>query len=326
MTHADARLDYLAYVRKRLRDRKSEDPISDAAADPARYAKPLWHPTSASRLIDGTAKTRRVKEGDRIWLLQLVEIGGVALPPALDGVVEVGSVLPMAEIPADLRGRSSEKDKSHGFLATELSFWCPWVGAERDFTGLEFETANGPGQPLPSSQDGTWRHWGQRLQAPRRLSTRDVARLERLSRRVLSRPRAFVSFAWNDGAAYAGMMAKLLSQRGFSVWLDQFNMPRRIGNGSILASRPDMGAHLQDCVRGSAAFVQLATRRATGCSEWCARELEAAERQKERDPKFVLATIDLASWQKGMSVGCDVKQGLERLATDVARAAGLEEG
>ena len=310
-----ARLDFLSYVRAPLGKIKQAAELSDREADPARYSKPFWHPTSDDRLIIGLGRGRRrraLRRHDRIWLMHQVEIGGVDLPPALDGMVEVDAVRRMSEVPAWLVQGSSEASKSHAVMATEDSFWCPWVSGVDAFSRLQFRTLTGHGKPLQTAGRG-WLDWGYRLQRSRWLTPDDAAVLERLAAETKHRPRVFISFAWSDGAAYAGEMAKILGESGFSVWLDHFAVPRRIGRGAVEAPQDRFLAYLRQMVCGSAAFVQLATPRARDQSEWCRAERQAASGV----PSLASVVIDLPKLYGGNGPVADAALNLMK---DAARS------
>ena len=101
--------------------------------------------------------------------------------------------------------------------------------------------------------------------------------MEQLAATSEERPKVFISFAWRDGAAYAGLAARAFSENGLAVWLDHFTMPRRLRDGRVSAPKGKLANHLKTCIGQSKGFLQIGSPHAVENSDWCAAELRYAE-------------------------------------------------
>ncbi len=222
--------DYIHYIPRRIVTRwpaRADDPWFAAFQHPADgFERPQVHTSRSAR-----GPARQVAAGDRIWLVGQVHTPWGALPPGLDGCIEVQRV-------------ETRDDGALRYLAAPGSAWFVLADASRMLAELQTVAASGQVQPLRADPE---RPIGHSLQSLRRLVS--AAPLVAWAETLRPERAHFISYRLRDGTQPAFQLAARLLAAGEAVYWDRWCLPRRLAERRETVEDAALDHHLMSHLR-----------------------------------------------------------------------------
>lgn len=206
----------------------------------------------------GIAST--VKPGDCIWIVSQIFSPWGPIPPSIDARIDV----------QDIKIR---KDGGYNYMAASSSKWFPLLDAQVLLQTLE--TVNAEGQRKALWRDIS-RPIGHSLQSMRRLYSANP--LIAWENDMAQKPLNFISYRIADGTAGAFQHARLLAERGESVFWDRWCLPRRLAERRELVSSTKLNEKLMNDLRSATIVWGIETEKYWEKNSYAQKEFAEAQK------------------------------------------------
>lgn len=186
----------------------------------------------------------------------------MCLPPALDARIAVTKAFSkdhLATAAATIQWLL--RQYAYAFEADprpSRSYYLPW----NHFGPTLNEVIAGAAMPVvePEVQSfATYARLLQHFQTPRRLAPGKAAVLEAYAQRVLTMPRAFISYRRKEAAVLAMQAAARAFHHGMAPWWDQWAMPRKIAQEEALCASPSLHKALSRAISQAQCAITIQT-------------------------------------------------------------------
>lgn len=227
-----------------------------------------------------------------VWLFSSLRLGHDSLPPALDARIRVasGADQPQAANSKYLRYLLELLDKAgnrrhhYVFKADRNgSVYLPWADATELLFDLEFVSKRAT--TLDKSLRDTPTLLPRHFQRSRILTDGSIRQIADFAAKVLKRPRAFISYRWEDATPKAGKTVADQSRDGYACWWDRWGMSRSVAEQKNFIPERDIAKVIKkaclDCTR--AVIVKSPGYGQSGWTAWEQKVLEKMARDGHLD-------------------------------------------